>query len=166
MKHLKLATFHSKEQWQTARTKFNSDSRLLEALSPHQVEPTPPRQSIKIACLTGAAVGLATAFIMQYYSSVIDTPLVVGGRPLFSWQAWIPVCFVLTILGAGLASFGTLFWKLRLPWLSHPVFHARSFDFSKPHFYLLFEVQHSSTAQPLLQELELAGANFVEDIEL
>ena len=52
----------------------------------------------------GAVFGMA----FQYFASVEGYPINVGGRPLFSWPAFIPVSFELAILFAALALVGAM----------------------------------------------------------
>ena len=40
-------------------------------------------------------IGCSVAFGFQYWVSVIDYPMNVGGRPYFSWVSFIPVSFEL-----------------------------------------------------------------------
>ena len=68
-------------------------------------------------------VGCLLALFFQYWTSTVDWPLNVGGKPPNSWPAFIPVTFEITILVAGLATvaaflvLGRLWWgkKVRLP---------------------------------------------------
>jgi hypothetical protein len=57
-----------------------------------------------IAGLTGGSLG----FLFQYWTSAVDWPIIVGGKPFNSWPAFIPVTFELTILFAGLATAGSM----------------------------------------------------------
>ena len=88
--------------------------------------------------LFGGATGLA--FI--YFTAVIDYPMNVGGRPMFSWPSFIPVTFECTILFASLtATFGMLALN-GLPKPFHPIFDAERFDLaSQTSFFLCIEGQ-------------------------
>ena len=48
------------------------------------------------------------ALALQFYTSVFDWPLDVGGKPANSTLAFIPISFELTVLCAGLAEATTL----------------------------------------------------------
>jgi hypothetical protein len=53
--------------------------------------------------LAGGLLGLAGAAVLQVWTSAFDWPLNVGGKPLWSLPAFVPVAFELTVLLAGLA---------------------------------------------------------------
>ena len=61
------------------------------------------------ACLAFGILGLAIALGVQIWTSAYDYPLIVGGKPLVSLPAFIPVSFELTVLLAGLGVVGSLF---------------------------------------------------------
>lgn len=71
--------------------------------------------------LAHGLVGGIGAFALQWWTSAVDYPLVIGGKPYFSFQAFVPVTFALTIL---LSAFGTVFGMFflnGLPRWQHPV---------------------------------------------
>jgi hypothetical protein len=94
---------------------------LFQALG-HRNTPIP-----LIVLSTGAFFCLG-GFFMQWFASVVDYPLNIGGRPLNSWPAFIPITFELTVLGAALAAVGGMLMLNRLPCPYHPVFNAPHFD--------------------------------------
>ena len=90
--------------------------------------------------LVGGITGLLTGFGLQYWTQVIAYPMNIGGRPIFSWVAWIPPMFELTILfSAGAAVVGMLALN-GLPQPYHPVFNAQRFSrASQDGFFLVIE---------------------------
>src|SRR5262245_44186246 len=83
--------------------------RKLEAYSPFPVEGLDEalgfhRSRVPLITLLGGILGCVGGFFMQWFSAVIHYPLNVGGRPLNSWPAFIPVTFEMTILGAAVAA--------------------------------------------------------------
>jgi hypothetical protein len=96
-----------------ARAARSAGYRKMEAYSPYAIkdlhEVIPVTNFVPFICLTGGLLGAATAWVMQYYIAAIDYPINVGGRPLYSWPAFIPILFELTVLLAGcFAFFGVL----------------------------------------------------------
>ena len=66
----------------------------------------------------------------------------VGGKPLHSWPAFIPVTFELTILGAATAALLGMILLNGLPELYHPVFNLHSFGrASQDRFFLAIETK-------------------------
>ncbi|MFQ5498922.1 MAG: DUF3341 domain-containing protein [Candidatus Zixiibacteriota bacterium] len=71
--------------------------------------------------------GMVGSMMMMWWMSTVDYPLVISGKPLFSFQAYIPIAFALTIL---MAAFGAFFGMLginKLPQLFHTIFHSQQF---------------------------------------
>lgn len=72
-------------------------------------------------------MGGGGALLLQWWTSAVDYPLVISGKPFFSLPAFIPVTFELTIL---LAAFGAVFGMFalnKMPQLFHPVFFSDRF---------------------------------------
>lgn len=61
--------------------------------------------------LGGATLG----YLFMYWTSVIDWPLNVGGKPFNSWPAFVPIVFECGVLLGGLATFVSLLVATNLP---------------------------------------------------
>ena len=64
--------------------------------------------------LTAGFVGLATAIALTGGLSVWQYPIRIGGKALFSWQAFVPIYFELFVLFAALATMASVVWFCRL----------------------------------------------------
>lgn len=66
--------------------------------------------------------GAAFAFLFMTWVTGLNYPLIIGGKPFFTWPAFIPITFEVTVLSAALATVGTLlFVMFRFPRTSHPL---------------------------------------------
>lgn len=79
------------------------------------------RSGIPNITFGAALLGLGCGLYLQYWTSAVDWPINVGGKPFFSIPAFIPVTFELTILFAALFSVGTMFFLNGLPKMNPPI---------------------------------------------
>jgi hypothetical protein len=121
-----------------------------------------PRAPLPAVVLAGGLLGGGGGFFMQYWASTAAYPLDVGGRPLNSWPAFVPVTFELAVLGAALAAVVGLIALCGLPRLNHPLFEVEAFKrASRDKFFLYLEGGDAARARAALRA---AGAEEVYDV--
>jgi len=142
----------------------------VEAYSPFMVEGLAELLGMKktrvpLATLTGAILGASGGYGMCWYANVISYPWNIGGRPLNSWPAWIPLTFELAVLGAALCGTITMLAANGLPRLHHPVFDVPGFDrASEDRFFLCVDAADPRFDASLVRRiLRDAGALSVID---
>ncbi len=105
-----IGEFEKPEQLVHAAAKIREAGyRYYESYTPFPVEGLPEamgmrRNMVPLITLIGGLVGGLGGFGFQYWANVVSYPLNIGGRPLNSWPAFIPVTFELTILCASLSA--------------------------------------------------------------
>lgn len=141
-----MAEFGTPEQLlAAARAAHKAGYRKMDAYSPFAVEGVAEaigftKTRVPLVVLIGGVVGGLTAYGMQWYSAVIDYPLNVGGRPLHSWPAFVPITFELTVLFAAFAAVLGMLAMNRLPKPYHPVFNVPEFKLaSQTRFFLCIQ---------------------------
>lgn len=114
---------------------------------------------IPLLVLLSGVLGGTSAYFMQWFASVVSYPLNVGGRPLHSWPSFIPITFELTVLGASLTAFFSVFVLSGLPKLYHPMFNLPEFGrASQDRFFLCIEKEdpqfHEGRTRSFLESLQ------------
>ncbi len=144
--HGLMAEFEDPEALlKAAQRAHDAGYRKMDAYSPLPIEGLSEavgfhRTWLPLIVLMAGILGAAGGFGMQYYLSAIDYPLNIGGRPLNSWPAFIPITFELTILSAATAAVLGMIFLNRLPMPYHPVFNVPRFAMaSRNRFFLCIE---------------------------
>jgi hypothetical protein len=144
----------------------------LEAYSPVPIEELndiihKKRTILPRLVLGGGLTGMATGFALQYWASVVEYPMNIGGRPQASWTTFIIPSYELTILfAAATAALGMIVLS-GLPEPYHPVFNVARFSMaSSDKFFLVLESADPKFEQPVTSEfLRSLGAKGVYDVE-
>jgi hypothetical protein len=118
--------------------------------------------------LAGGLTGAAAGFFLQWYTQVVEYPLVVFGRPPFPWPAYIPITFECGILGAAFSAVFGMVLMNGLPLPYHPVFNAPRFErASQDGFFLLIEATDPKfDLNRTRQYLESLGARAVNEVQV
>lgn len=81
----------------------------------------------RLAVLAALAGGVA-AYLVQWYTNVVDYPLNVGGKPVHAVPAFLAPAFETAGLAATIAVLAGIAWAAGLPALWQPVFEIDGFE--------------------------------------
>lgn len=119
--------------------------RQMDAYTPFPIEEVSEelgmhRNRLPVLVFIGGVVGAVAGLALQYWTSVIDYPINVAGRPLFSLPSFLPVIFECTVLFAALTAVFGMLGLNGLPMPYHPVFNVPRFAMaSRDRFFLCIE---------------------------
>lgn len=98
----------------------------FEAITPYPVHGMEEacgikRSPIPYVTFIAGFVGLCAGTALTYYTSAMDWAINIGGKPMFSLPAFVPIMFELTILFAALSSVGAFFYLCGMPKVDPPI---------------------------------------------
>jgi hypothetical protein len=116
-----------------ARRTYEEGYRRINAYSPYPIEELSEaigyhRNFVPLAVLICGVLGGLGGFALQSWASAIEYPINVGGRPLISIPAFIPITFECVILMASIGAFIGMLLMNGLPRPYHPVFNVPAFS--------------------------------------
>lgn len=110
--------------------------------------------------------GAAGGMLLQWWVSVQAYPLVISGKPLFSWPAFVPIMFECGVLGGALGAVLGFLLLSRLPRHHHPLFESERFErVTDDRFFISIETADPEFDETATRELlESSGATVVETV--
>jgi hypothetical protein len=146
--------------------------KAMDAYSPIPIEELHhamglPTTKLSTLVFSGGLIGGISGFLLENWVSIFAYPLNVGGKPLYSWPAFIPVTYECTILGAALTCVFGMLALNGLPQPYHPVFNAKRFAMAtRDRFFLCIEATDQKfDLQQTRSFLEGIGAREVTTVE-
>ena len=145
--------------------------RELEAYAPFPLDGLAEalgagRERLPLWALIGGLAGALISYLLEYYAAVYAYPLNIGGRPLHSWPAFIPLSIEFTILGAAVALVLGLLFGSSLPKLRHPLFAVSGFESAtRDGFFLCVAARDPAFECARIDQcLRAAGATEVREV--
>ncbi len=161
-----LGVFHDEHDMiRAAQELRKSDISIFDIYTPFPVHGLDQYLEIKptrlpVVTFIAGTAGLVLALLFQYWVSVIDWPINVGGKPFNSFAAFIPVAFeIMVLFGAFITVFAFLLRSKLVPMFSGSIMHTGA---TQDKFVIALEVKDVSfDAQLISKTLDSFGASEV-----
>ena len=168
-----LAEFDGPPELMHAAEQINAAGyKLFDCHSPFPIHGMDKAMGLKrspIGYIAGVMglIGGTLGLWIQYYASTVAYPLVISGKPFFSYQAFVPVTFGLTILFAALGAFFGMLVLNRLPRLFQSIFYSKGFvKISNDGFIVSVEAKDARfSIEETRSFLESIGGRNIEVVE-
>ena len=109
---------------------------------------------IPYVTITAGFIGLVTALLLTGLLSVWQYPIRIGGKPLWSWQAFVPIYFELFVLFAALATMGSVILFCRLGRWHSPLHDSGVMpEITCDRFAIVLESRDGAYSEPAARQL-------------
>ncbi|MCB0272632.1 MAG: DUF3341 domain-containing protein [Bdellovibrionales bacterium] len=149
--------------------------RKFDAFSPFPIHGMDHAMGLKpsvvgVISAVGSLTFCGIAILLQGWTSAIQYPLVLSGKEFFSYQAFVPITFELSILGAALFAILGMFHFNKLGFLYNPLFNSEKFKVTNDDgFALGIEVRDpmfdDAKTMAFLQSLQPTDIEMVKEEE-
>jgi hypothetical protein len=171
--HGLLAEFRAPEEIvKAAQAVHEAGYRKVDAYTPYPMEEVIEaldlhHSHVPKIVLAGGLAGLLAGWGLQFWASVIEYPMNIGGRPFNAWPAFVVPSFETTVLFAALGAVVGMLALNGFPQPYHPVFNVESFALaSRDRFFLCVEAEDPkfdlAKTRALLQGLGAAEVSEVQ----
>lgn len=167
-----LASFENPAQLLDAAKKVNNAGyKKFDCHSPFPIHGMDAAMGLKRSPLGFIVFGVAVmaflgGFALEWWTSTIDYPIVISGKPFFSYQAYGPVAFALMVLASAFVSLLGMLVLNKLPLFNHPLFVSKNFEkvMDDGFFVSIESVDDKFDLEATKNFLSELGANNVEVI--
>src|SRR5947209_15157580 len=112
-----------------------------------------------------AAIGRAAAYLILWSTNAHDYPLAVGGRPLNSLPAHIPIMFETTVLFGASAAFFAILFLSGMPRLHHPIMEVEGYErVMVDRFWITIDARDAAFDPTIRERLQDLHAVVVRDV--
>ncbi|CAN5226826.1 DUF3341 domain-containing protein [soil metagenome] len=140
----------------------------FDAFTPYEVDGLQellgvPRSRLPWIVLAAALLAGGGAYLLEWWINVVSYPLNIGGRPLHSAPAFLPLAFEMAVLFGSIAALVSALVLGGLPSLWHPMFEVEGFtSVSADRFWLAIGADDAALDRTsATAALEAAGATRV-----
>lgn len=170
MTALAIATFAGEGSFVRARTAAIADGRRIAGewlpYAAGHLGPGPGEGGVRLAAILAGIAGGVALMALTAWSAILAYPFDTGGRPLWSWPAFVPAPVEFGALAGAVGGLAVLFRNARLTRLPHPAFAWEEVGrASQDSFVLALTCDAGDDANAALALLAQAGATHSRLVE-